>query len=113
MIYAVGDIHGQLTMLRQMLEKLREQPLKESDTVVFLGDYVDRGEDSKGVIDTLLAFKTEHANCIFLRGNHEQLMLDAFNEDPPEPAARAGYHALWGPHASLAAKRRDRDVGIV
>jgi serine/threonine protein phosphatase 1 len=100
MIYAVGDIHGQLTMLQQMLEALRKQPLNAGDTVVFLGDYIDRGKDSRGVIDALLAFQAEHANCVFLRGNHEQLILDAFNEDPPESAGRAGY-MLYGERTLL------------
>ena len=95
MIYAVGDIHGKVTMLRQMLDQLRAQPLQEDDTVVFLGDYIDRGEDSRGVIDTLLAFREEHARTIFLRGNHEQLMLDAREDTPPELAPHATY-LLYG-----------------
>jgi len=91
MIYAIGDIHGQVTMLQEMLTQLREQPLAEDDTVVFLGDYIDRGENSRGVIETLLAFRKEHSNTIFLRGNHEQLMLEARTEGSPQPASRAGY----------------------
>ena len=48
MIYAIGDIHGKLTMLRQMLTEIIAQPLQEDDTVIFLGDYIDRGEDFRG-----------------------------------------------------------------
>lgn len=91
MIYAIGDIHGQVTMLREMLDLLRAEPLQESDTVIFLGDYIDRGEDTRAVIETLLAFREEHPNTIFLRGNHEQLMLDACEEGAPQRAPRAGY----------------------
>ena len=91
MIYAVGDIHGKAGMLRQMLDEIRAQPLNPDDTVVFLGDYIDRGEDTRGVIETLLAFRDEHPQSVFLRGNHEQLLLDARDDDPPTPAERAGY----------------------
>ena len=80
MIYAIGDIHGQLTMLRTLLTKLTEIPLKRDDTVVFLGDYVDRGENCRGVIETLLQWQQRHTTTVFLRGNHEQLMLDAYGD---------------------------------
>jgi serine/threonine protein phosphatase 1 len=83
LIYAIGDIHGQITMLRAMLERLKELPLRPQDTLVFLGDYVDRGEDSKAVLDTLLALREERPDTIFLRGNHEQLMLDARDGEAP------------------------------
>ena len=51
MLYAVGDIHGELGKLDELLARL---PLAEGDRLVFLGDYVDRGPDSKGVVDRLL-----------------------------------------------------------
>ena len=49
MLYAVGDIHGEREMLQELLAKL---PLQTGDRLVFMGDYVDRGPDSKGVVDT-------------------------------------------------------------
>jgi serine/threonine protein phosphatase 1 len=85
LIYAIGDIHGQVTMLRALLEHLRTRPLRENDTLVFLGDYVDRGEDSCAVIETLIQFRKEHGNTVLLRGNHEQLMLDARDSDASRP----------------------------
>lgn len=97
MIYAIGDIHGQVTMLREMLDILRSVPLRAQDTVVFLGDYIDRGEDSCSVIDTLLEFRMEHEDTIFLRGNHEQLMLDARNGPEPEPISQDGYVVFADP----------------
>lgn len=66
MTYAVGDIHGEVTLLKQLLALL---PYREQDTLVFLGDYLDRGEDSVVTIQTLRALKREHPLCIFLRGN--------------------------------------------
>lgn len=70
---AIGDIHGCLTSLTTMLETLQPQ---SDDLVVTLGDYVDRGPDSKGVIDTLLEFSKSH-QLIHLMGNHEIQMIRA------------------------------------
>jgi serine/threonine protein phosphatase 1 len=85
-IYAIGDIHGQHAMLSALLDKLLGLPLHTEDTVVFLGDYVDRGENVRAVIETLLQWRDRHTNTVFLRGNHEQLMMDAYG-DAPESAA--------------------------
>ncbi len=71
MIYAIGDIHGCLKALTDLIGQL---PLKPEDEVVFLGDYIDRGPDSKGVLDYLL--KNQQPNWRFLRGNHEQMLLE-------------------------------------
>ena len=73
-------------MLNALLSKLLELPLQPDDTVVFLGDYIDRGENGRGVIETLLQWREQRPDTIFLRGNHEQLLLDAL-EKSPEPAA--------------------------
>ncbi len=70
MIYVIGDIHGCLEPLHRLMAQLR---LSEADEVVFLGDYIDRGPDSKGVIDYLL---TLHGRYTFLMGNHERMFLD-------------------------------------
>ena len=75
--FAIGDIHGQRAMLRLLLERIvREYAPAPDDEFIFLGDYIDRGEDSKGVIDDLIAFDVRN-RCIYLRGNHEQMMLEA------------------------------------
>ena len=73
-LVAIGDIHGHLLKLEDLLLKI--QPTS-GDQLVFLGDYVDRGPDSKGVIDRLIRLQEEFPQTIFLRGNHEQLFLDA------------------------------------
>ena len=80
MLYAVGDIHGESEMLRELLAKL---PLGPGDRVVFVGDYVDRGPDSKGVVDRLIAFSREHP-CEFLLGNHESMFLDFLGWKGPD-----------------------------
>ncbi|MDR3690470.1 MAG: metallophosphoesterase family protein [Fimbriimonas sp.] len=77
MIYAVGDIHGQLEKLRTLLTILRTAGMTDADTLVFLGDYVDRGPDTAGVIGHLIEMRERRPNTVFLRGNHEQMLLDA------------------------------------
>ncbi len=73
-IFAIGDIHGCLDKLQRLMGKLQ---VAGHDTIIFLGDYIDRGPDSKGVIDFLLMLKEElPARFIFLRGNHEVMFLD-------------------------------------
>lgn len=83
-VYAIGDIHGEADLLRRLLERLRQDMAERSDlaaTVIFLGDYIDRGPDSRGVLDLLLADPLPGAKVRFLRGNHEQTILE-FLVDP-------------------------------
>ncbi|MEN8162285.1 MAG: metallophosphoesterase family protein [Myxococcota bacterium] len=72
MLYAIGDIHGELAKLERLLATL---PLAARDRLVFLGDYVDRGPDSAGVVSRLLELRQCH-DCVFLLGNHESMFLD-------------------------------------
>jgi len=57
MLYAVGDIHGEVEKLDMLLEKL---PLQAGDRLVFLGDYVDRGLGSRAVVDRLIALRNSY-----------------------------------------------------
>ncbi len=68
----IGDIHGGLRALHQVFERAQTSP---EDTLIFLGDYVDGWSQSPQVIDLLLELK-ERQNCIFIRGNHDELLLD-------------------------------------
>jgi len=75
-LFAVGDIHGCFSELSALLTHLREkESLSADDLVIFIGDYVDRGPASKEVIDLLLAFKVLFPNTVFLKGNHEDMLL--------------------------------------
>ena len=76
-ILAVGDIHGKISKLLSLWEKL---PVDEDTLVVFLGDYVDRGEGVGEVLDWIMT-QSKKPNVIALRGNHEQMMINAFKED--------------------------------
>lgn len=71
-IIAIGDIHGHLAALRALLEAIAPQP---GDTIVTLGDYVDRGPDSRGVIDELIALSAR-CRLVPLLGNHDEMLLD-------------------------------------
>jgi len=73
-LIAIGDIHGHSDMLADLLDQLQPQA---EDQLVFLGDYIDRGPESPAVLDRLIAFQQEHPQTVFLRGNHEQMLLDA------------------------------------
>ena len=75
--FAIGDIHGWRPPLDELLATLRPR-LTADDTVVFLGDYIDRGDDAKGCIDAVLSFRSEvAARVVCLTGNHEEWLLKA------------------------------------
>jgi serine/threonine protein phosphatase 1 len=78
---AIGDVHGNREALNDLLGRLGGE-LQSHDTVVFLGDYIDRGPDSKGCIDRILRFRGETpATVVTLIGNHEDSFLQTL-EDP-------------------------------
>lgn len=72
-ILAISDIHGELELFNELLEKVKYDA--GEDQLVLLGDYVDRGPDSKGVLERVVELKRQGA--IVLRGNHDQMMLEA------------------------------------
>lgn len=76
---AVGDIHGCAQTLELLLKRLDDE-FSDTRTYVFLGDYVDRGPDSKKVIDQLIAFSKNH-RCEFIRGNHDQMLLNYYADN--------------------------------
>jgi serine/threonine protein phosphatase 1 len=71
MLYAVGDIHG---MRDRLVELIASLPLGKDDHLVFVGDYVDRGPDSFGVVEYLIELR-KRQRCTFLLGNHESMFL--------------------------------------
>lgn len=77
MIYAVGDIHGQHLKLVNLLNQIELRGLSPADRLVFMGDYIDRGSRTREVLATLIELEGARPNTVFLRGNHEQMMLDA------------------------------------
>lgn len=79
-LLAVGDIHGCLAQLCSLLDQVAPTG---HDQLVFLGDYIDRGPDSAGVVETLLALRARLPRTVFLRGNHEQMLLDVLAGGDP------------------------------
>ena len=84
--YAVGDIHGRADLLVQLLDLLEARAAQDTGAagppiVIFLGDYVDRGPASAGVIDLLLSGRPQGYERHYLKGNHEETML-AFMDAP-------------------------------
>jgi serine/threonine protein phosphatase 1 len=99
---AIGDVHGASAALDALLAAVRPTP---DDLLVFLGDYVDRGPDTKGVLDRLIALDRSH-RCVFLRGNHELMMTRArFDHGELRMWLSVGGRralASYGPAATLA-----------
>lgn len=91
-LYAVGDIHGRADLLSDAIARIEEdlsrRPIERA-AEIYLGDYIDRGPDSKSVID-ILAARMVHRRVVCLRGNHEDL-LEHFLHDP----------AVFGPWLKL------------
>ena len=77
---AIGDIHGQRGVLLDLLSVVGEEAGR-GDFVVFLGDYIDRGPDSRGCIEAILEFRSRSAaTVVCLRGNHEDWLLNTRND---------------------------------
>ena len=75
--FAIGDIHGYLDALNGLLDIIRPN---SGDTIVMLGDYVDRGPNSRGVIERLIQLESE-CHLVSILGNHDQMALDIANGD--------------------------------
>ncbi len=71
----IGDIHGCYDTLVELLPLVAQR----ADSFIFLGDYIDRGPNSKGVVDCILEFQRQHPQTITLMGNHERMLLDYLN----------------------------------
>ncbi|MEP0315845.1 MAG: metallophosphoesterase family protein [Hyphomonas sp.] len=78
-LYAIGDIHGRRDLLERLLEQIEQDsetlPAGTKRTLVFLGDYIDRGLQSRDVIDLLISDRLKDFETVFLMGNHEEALL--------------------------------------
>ena len=77
--FAIGDIHGCFNSFKKLIEDKIE--ITKSDKVVLLGDYIDRGSQSKEVVDYIIELKEKGFEIIPLKGNHEAMLLDAFGDE--------------------------------
>lgn len=90
-IYVIGDVHGclnELNRLTSMIEQdIKDHPVADEQlmTLIYIGDYIDRGLNSKGVLDFIIkqqeVWAARGRKTVYLRGNHEQGLLDAFSDD--------------------------------
>ncbi|MEM1048236.1 MAG: metallophosphoesterase [Pseudomonadota bacterium] len=96
-IYAIGDVHGRADLLGNLLTAIaadmQAQPVKQA-VEIFLGDYVDRGSDSRTVVETLRADPRHSGQRLCLKGNHEAMLL-AFLDNPAT-------FSMWRRHGGLA-----------
>ncbi|HIG73851.1 MAG TPA: serine/threonine protein phosphatase [Bacteroidetes bacterium] len=96
-LYAIGDVHGCRATLDALLDALAPTP---EDHLVFVGDYIDRGPDSAGVIERMIQLRRQSLagtgpRCTFLRGNHDQMLLDWTEGD-------ADAYDLWRTNGGVA-----------
>lgn len=89
MRYAISDIHGCVRTFRQALDHIN---LAANDELFLLGDYIDRGPDSQGVIDLILELQRNGQAVVCLAGNHEEMLLDFYHQ-------RRGLYE-WQPEAT-------------
>lgn len=110
-LYAIGDIHGHLDLLRAAHDLIADDIAQHgSGPVIHVGDLVDRGPDSRGVIDFLIAGIAGGANWVVLKGNHDR-MFSRFLADPwdPEPGLRSELSWL---HPRLGGADTLRSYGV-
>ena len=87
-VFIVGDVHGCLDMLKELIDKIKWDPSK--DRLIFIGDYIDRGENAKSVIDFILELKDSSSFVQCLLGNHEKMFLDYLSGDDLESSILNG-----------------------
>lgn len=94
MIYAIGDIHGKFDLLQALYNSIKldiEECGDKENTIVFLGDYIDRGRQNCQVLDFIKNLESnDNLKHIFIRGNHEDIFIDAM-ENPRKQA----YVSMW------------------
>jgi len=105
--YVIGDIHGALKALQQLVAKL---PLQENDQLIFLGDYVNGWSDAAAVITYLIALERQYS-CIFIKGNHDEWCESWLNGTIPEyTGLKNGYLATIAGYRSLSATARTQHL---
>jgi len=93
-LYAIGDVHGRLDLLRRMHERIEDDLARRPPAdwrIVHLGDYIDRGPESKGVLDRLVGAKKRDPRIVTLMGNHDAGFMEFLRD-----ADAAGLFARFG-----------------
>jgi serine/threonine protein phosphatase 1 len=105
-LYAIGDVHGHARLLVSLLDAIRQHAGDEAWRVVFIGDYIDRGPDSAGVLSIAQDLHAD-GRAVCLLGNHERVLLDAVSD----PVAMERWMKLSGA-TTLASFGTDTIAGI-
>lgn len=107
--YVVGDLHGGLKALQQVLKKV---PLQPEDTLIFLGDYVDGWSDSAATVGFLMELKQKQ-NCIFIRGNHDDLVMQYLKgKEMSENWVKHGGQSSKDGYAALTTKEKEQHIAF-
>ena len=101
---AIGDIHGCSSALEAILMAIKPQP---EHTIVVLGDFIDRGIDTRGVIDRLIQLSSE-CRLVTIRGNHEEMMLDAI-----EDRSKLDRWLRWGGEATMMSYGEEESLDLI
>src|SRR5262245_46401867 len=113
--YAIGDVHGRLDLLEDLLSRIsedaRRHPADQTRQLVFLGDYIDRGSESRGVIERLLDDPMPGFSKVYLMGNHEEAMLAFLDgqSDGMDWLSFGGLETLLSYRVPLRSLPRDED----
>lgn len=91
--WVVPDIHGCVNTLKSLVESRLN--LTKTDAIYFLGDYIDRGPDSKGVIDYIMGLQNDGYEVHYLRGNHEDYCIQSWNADQKRFLFRSSIEKDW------------------
>ncbi|HEX8268716.1 MAG TPA: metallophosphoesterase family protein [Flavobacterium sp.] len=102
----IGDIHGGLRALKQVLERAQ---VTDNDKLIFLGDYVDGWSESPQVLDFLISLEQRQA-CIFIRGNHDDLLMEWLKGKDNALWYQHGGEATVMAYSKLDAETKDRHI---
>jgi serine/threonine protein phosphatase 1 len=106
--WIIPDIHGCVNTLKVLLENMLK--VTKNDQLYFLGDYIDRGPDSKGVIDYLMHLQKEEYEVHFLKGNHEDMCIGAYEADQKKKLF--GKHSEQKEWEAVGAKATLKSFGV-
>lgn len=113
-IYAIADIHGRVDLLARLLRTIHKDAASHNDQrriLITLGDYIDRGPNSRQVIATLLNLPLENFETKYLKGNHEAMLLD-FLHDPVDTGLLWLSNGGWATLISYGLKVADLPEGL-
>lgn len=104
-LLAIGDIHGCYGALEELMDKVY---LEKNDTIIFLGDYIDRGGQEREVVEYLIELENSFPKAVFLKGNHEDMLEDYLTgKDPDLYLYNGGLTTLQSYEFNIPKKHQD------